>query len=429
MKLFRFFIWSIRLIFICLYFLLVRRDKKEFILSVTQHLVKKNILYVKFFQAICLNQNLFDESIQSELIKYTDSVPYTEEDIDYDSIMDLAFDADLEYRFFDNVIPFKSGMMSLVFKMKTKKTGETVIVKMKRNNIDAKLNDAIEELKWIIYLFSFLPQVNNLDASTILNKNIDNLKEQSDFKNEVNNMIEAKNICAHLDYVQIPIVYPEITNKYNNIILMEYIPGITMSELKEEDYIPFAKLVSKYGIVSLAKGAAHGDLHPGNLLFIRDGEDKYRIGVLDFGVVIRLSEKTRDIFFNTIQIFCKTTGSEIAEGIMNILLEPTENLKKLEPFYYDELKKELADIMDITFKAIKDENQQMKLFEFLVALNKYLTDHNFKKYGLHISDDFCKLQMSIGMSQDISLKLCKGEYMNVCNDVVNEMFHLDFFRD
>jgi predicted unusual protein kinase regulating ubiquinone biosynthesis (AarF/ABC1/UbiB family) len=216
-----------------------------------------------------MNQNLFDDRIQRELVKYTDSVPYTEEDIDYDSIMDLAFDNDLEYKF-SNVVPFKSGMISLVFKLYSNKTGEPFILKMKRNNIDEKLNDAIDELKWIIYLFSFFPQINNIDASTILNKNIDNLKEQTDFNNEVRNMIEAKSICEHLDYVHIPTVYPDITEKYNNLILMEYVPGVSVSEVKEEDYIPFAKLVSKYGIVSLSKGAAHGDLHPGNLLFIRD---------------------------------------------------------------------------------------------------------------------------------------------------------------
>jgi hypothetical protein len=114
---------------------------------------------------------------------------------------------------------------------------------------------------------------------------------------------------------------------------------------------------------------------------------------------------------------------------MNVLLEPRENLDKLEPIYYDLLKKDLANIMDITFQAVKQENQQMKLFEFLVSLNKYLTEHDFKKYGLHISDDFCKLQMSMGMSQDVCLKLCKGEYMNVCNEVVNELFHLDLLKD
>jgi hypothetical protein len=47
------------------------RDKNYplFIQKITRSLASKNILYVKFFQAISLNNNLIDGAINQELIK------------------------------------------------------------------------------------------------------------------------------------------------------------------------------------------------------------------------------------------------------------------------------------------------------------------------------------------------------------------------
>jgi hypothetical protein len=41
-----------------------------FIQNITRRLASKNILYVKFFQAISLNNNLIDGAMNQELIKY-----------------------------------------------------------------------------------------------------------------------------------------------------------------------------------------------------------------------------------------------------------------------------------------------------------------------------------------------------------------------
>lgn len=66
-----------------------QENYSEFIRSVAKTLAKKNILYVKMFQAISLNNNLIDGAMNNELLKYTDSAPYTDEDIDEDLLCEI----------------------------------------------------------------------------------------------------------------------------------------------------------------------------------------------------------------------------------------------------------------------------------------------------------------------------------------------------
>ena len=48
-----------------------------------------------------------------------------------------------------------------------------------------------------------------------------------------------------------------------------------LNQIQEEDYEEFAKPVLKFGFVTtLLHGATHGDLHGGNILFIKDENDK-----------------------------------------------------------------------------------------------------------------------------------------------------------
>ena len=65
---------------ILLYFFF--RDKISFISRITRRLSSINILYVKVFQAIALNNSLIDDKINNELLRFTDKAPWTNDDID-----------------------------------------------------------------------------------------------------------------------------------------------------------------------------------------------------------------------------------------------------------------------------------------------------------------------------------------------------------
>ena len=281
-----FFIISSELFFYCIY-----KDYHYFITRISYRLASINILYVKVFQAIASNNSLIDEKMNNQLLRFTDNAPWSYSDINISDIIEVSdnFDLVLKYGFEK---PINAGMISLVFKAYRRDTLEPVIIKMKRNNIEDKLTSAIENLQTFMYLLSFLPLIQKYQIYEVVNKNIDIIKRQTNFSEEVENMILMKENCKHLKYVKIPSVQKEVTEKYPNIILMEYIDGIKMNEIVEEDYEGFAKQVMKFGFVTtMVHGVTHGDLHSGNILFIKDEKDekyKYKIGVIDFGIIYEL---------------------------------------------------------------------------------------------------------------------------------------------
>jgi predicted unusual protein kinase regulating ubiquinone biosynthesis (AarF/ABC1/UbiB family) len=183
-----------------------------FIQKITHRLASKNILYVKFFQAISLNNNLIDGAMNQELIKYTDSVPYCGDDIDWEVITKLKTVYEID--FLSNSTPINAGMISLVYKMNYGIQNQEVIVKIKRVNIEKKLNDAIDKMKFMIYLLTFIPQLNHFNILESFNKNILILKSQLDFEQEVQNTMRMKDDCKNLKYIKIPKVYESVTKLF-----------------------------------------------------------------------------------------------------------------------------------------------------------------------------------------------------------------------
>jgi predicted unusual protein kinase regulating ubiquinone biosynthesis (AarF/ABC1/UbiB family) len=398
-----------------------------FIQNITRRLANKNILYVKFFQAISLNNNLIDGAINQELIKYTDSVPYCSDDVDWEVITNLKVFYGIN--FLCNTTPINAGMISLVYKMNDGVQNQEVVVKIKRVGIEQKLNDAIEKIEFMIYLLTFIPQLNHFNLLESFNKNILTLKNQLDFEQEVQNTLRMKDDCRNLKYIKIPKVYESVTKLFPNVIVMEYISGLHISKLEESDYEPFAKLVVKYGVVSsFINGFGHGDLHAGNILFIKHG-NSYKLGLIDFGIVLKIHEDVRDKFMAIFYDFFNKPPIEISNDFLACFVEPKEVFKNLPKEHKESLVQMTEKIIENVIHGSKTANQS-KLFEFIIHFNDYLSNNDLKKYGLYFNDDFIKMQMGLAMAHGVCLCLCKNNYIEIANQVSNEMFHNDiFFRE
>ena len=213
----------------------VFKNQDKLVNNLTKRLAYQNILCVKIFQAFALNNNIFSEQKINYLIKYTDSVPWTNKDIDVQTLIQLEKSFNLEI--LNDYKPIKSGMISLVFKCINKnKMDETMIIKMKRNNIETILNEGIQKMLFCITLLSFIPIVNNYQISKIIHDNIHLINQQIDFKKEVQNISTIKKNCKNLKYVKIPFVYEEVTTQFSNVIMMEYIKGSTIKDIKVADH-------------------------------------------------------------------------------------------------------------------------------------------------------------------------------------------------
>jgi len=415
-------------------FYLFWQDYNTTIGRVTRRLTEKNVLYVKMFQAFALNKNLIDETINKEIIKYCDCVPYTNDDIDLKTIYSIADKYNLDFEDPDKKNPINSGMISLVFKLKSKDNGKIFILKLKRQYIDYKLNEGIERFKFLSWIISFIPWFNTLEIPLLFNKNIEILKEQLDFKSEIKNTIQMKDACKFNNFIKIPEIVEGVNSLFPNAILMEYIDGCHLSKVDPSDYYQFAKLVFKYGCINIVShGLFHGDLHSGNILFIKNKEEtidipKYQIGIIDFGIVMRINEDCKKGFFKIFTELFTSDPREFAILIFDNLLEPKGILNELP----NEHKTNILNIIEKLIYPLIKKNKKMDqsaFFEFIINFNDYLSSENLKRYGIRVNDEFIKMQMGIAMAHGISIVLCKDNVMEMVKEVLNEIFHLDVMMD
>ena len=66
------------------------RNYSSFIDGITSRLASINILYVKVFQAIALNNSLIDDKANNKLLQFTDNAPWTFSDINLVDIVDIC---------------------------------------------------------------------------------------------------------------------------------------------------------------------------------------------------------------------------------------------------------------------------------------------------------------------------------------------------
>ena len=419
-----FYVVSLEFIFYCIY-----RDYYNFIGDLTHGLASINILYVKVFQAIALNNNLIDEKTNNMLIEFTDNVPWNYSDTRFEEFLNLQNEYKIKL---DNGMyekPINSGMISLVFKGYKRETGQKIVVKMKRNNIDAKLKEAIDNLYFFINIFNLIPQFKKYQISEIIKKNIHILKNQTNFINEVKNMVKMRENCKNLKYVIIPEAYKEITDKYPNFIVMEYIDGMKIDKINEADYEGFSKQVIKFGIVTtLIHGFSHGDLHAGNILFIKDENNKknnYKIGVIDFGIMYDVNNSFKDLWYEIFSNLFIISPKETAIKLLNSKLIEPQNAINLLPYECrDNIINFTTEIIDECINKPNEGNQK-QIYKFLCKFYSYLNDKQIQNLEIRPSDDFVKTQLVIAMAHGITMTLVKDKLVFLTEKVVNELFHTD----
>lgn len=404
---------------------LIYGNYSGFVERLTRRLSSINILYVKIFQAIALNNSLIDENINNQLLKFTDNAPWCFADINLGELVSVATQYNL-YLHPGYERPINSGMISLVFKVsKNDGSGEKVIIKMKRNGIQEKLNVAIDNLLFFVYILSFIPIVNKYQIAEVVSKNIDIIRHQTNFLEEIENMDKIRENCKYLKYVKIPTANRAVTEEFPNIIMMEYLEGLKIHQLDEADYEAFSKQVVKFGLVTtMIHGVTHGDLHSGNILFIKDEKDSkytHKIGVIDFGIIYNVEMKYKGMLFDVLTQIYEQSPRVSAEKLLNSgIIDPPGILTQIPKQHYENILGFLERIIAETIYEKKAD--QIQIYRFLSQLKDYLNKEELSNLGIRPSDDFVKSQLVLAMAHGVTLTLCKGDFVTLMDKCLNELF-------
>ena len=372
-------------------------SRLELIKNIAKKLEDKNIVYVKIFQALCLDKDLVISDEQDFLIKYTDNVPYKTNEIDYDLLDKLEYEFSIILK---SKIPINCGMVGVVFEG-IDSYNNKVIIKMLKNNIEEKFKKVFAELLYISYICKYIPYIKTLNISKILLDNEQILLNQMDFIKEIEAIeIFTKKYKNNDEYV-FPKVYRHITEKYNKLLVMENISGLkfkdieNMSEnIKEE----FAYLINKFGILGLLyHSVLHCDLHSGNVFFyINNDSPKYKLGIIDFGICCFPSKENQNyyyIFFNDILMNQDYTNVE------KLLYSITHNKEIINNL--NATKKQ--EFINETIRCFESNTKEEISFKLITDLSKI-----FYKYNLILTEEFCKFILSVPTANNFGKQLSKN---------------------
>ncbi len=450
----------------------------DMVKSIAVKLANQNMFYIKLFQAFATNNTVLDDELGEFFTRYTDNVPYTDDEYDVEDLKRLeGIDLDeqtvqyylrrvtsyscvansddnnkninltsnsnnnnnnsssdslemvnpeyenhheevkerCQLRILHNYTPIKSGMMSIIFEGEI--AGHRVIVKYLRKNIHERFNEAIDVILNFAKFANKLPRLRYMNIEEIIFENAISIHEQIDFHNEVSNIKMFYSKWENNNYVKIPYVFNEYTNINKNIIVMERIYGMKLGEIQVDDRDGFAIALSKFNMKCvLYDRVYHGDLHPGNMLFMHHG-DQYIIGVIDFGIIGKMNKSEQNDIYNVMKLIFKKKFTSSATLIVN---DFSERSTTISPKYNKTTEQIICEVRDVMMKS-ETEIRWVGVAD-LYNINRVLNEN-----GRKFKNVLYKVLLALAVGDSIGHKLgTKRSYFDHFIRSFGEMFNITF---
>lgn len=368
-------------------------DKNRLLIDFVETLSKDNIFYIKIFQGIGSNTNIFNEKQSEYLKKFLDKVPYKISEL-YDELneeLNKVGEKNEELKIdLDTLEIINSGIIGIVYKAKM--NDKTIVIKVIKNNIRNKIYDALNEYEKIIKVLKYFSLFKFYYIDDIFYSNKELLLKQLDFMFEVENMKIFYENNKHTDYIEIPYVYEEFTKNNNKIIVMDYLDGKKLNEIEEHDKDNYLEQLVNFSFKSiLFNRTFHCDLHPGNIIFL---DNPKRLGIIDYGIIGNITKEEQENIYNFFNEIFKNKNYE--EG-SKILINNCSKVLNEDTYvkYNEDTVKKLAELANdlVNDKINLDAN-------FIYKVNKVLYKENLK-----LAEFFCKIELSFGISDSVCKQL------------------------
>ncbi|MET9504686.1 AarF/ABC1/UbiB kinase family protein [Streptomyces sp. NPDC006622] len=218
--------------------------------------------------------------------------------------------------------------------------GREVAVKVQYPGAGEALLSDLNQLSRFARLLG--PLIPGMDVKPLITELRDRVSEELDYG------LEAQAQQAHAEeFAGDPdVVVPAVVHQCDQVLVTEWIDGVPLSEVisggTPEQRDRAGQLLSRFLFSGPARtGLLHADPHPGNFRLVPggpDGEDDWRLGVLDFGTVDRLPGGLPEPIGNSLRMTLDGEANAVyellrEEGFVkeSIELEPDAVLDYLVP--------------------------------------------------------------------------------------------------
>jgi predicted unusual protein kinase regulating ubiquinone biosynthesis (AarF/ABC1/UbiB family) len=427
------------------------KTRNNAIIDVSKRLATKNMMYVKIFQAFATNRNIVSTELNQFFSDYTDNVSFTRDEYDIKELKEIESRSSecfpyRRIRIVNDYTPIKSGLMSLIFKAyivsdyadDDADIATPVVIKYLRKNIRKNFNSSMNNLVVFAKLTKYVPYLRTLNVENLILQNIVCLNDQVCFRKELANITTYYNRWKNYEFVRIPKPYHDYTEKINpDVIVMEYIDGMKITEIDPEDCDQFGKALAAFNAnAAFCSSIYHGDLHPGNILFIKEPRDIsasdeaaiYKIGILDFGIIGRLSRTDQELLFKAMKLIYQRKFEKIVDIIVSCeLSEPITNatnssvIPEKNTEKYGKLRDELRRVL------IMYTTPEIKFFG---VSEIYEINYILNNYGMMFKRSLYRLFITVAIMDSIGTRLgTKMSYMQYMTDIVVELFNIKIDED
>ncbi len=252
------------------------------------------VTYIKLGQILSTRSDLLPPEYVAELERLQDAVPPEPVEVIQTQIERELGSPPSEL--FDEFAPQPIGSASIGQVHSARlKTGEEVVVKVQRPGVETLVEEDLAILRDVARLASGRTLWGRIyDLPALVDEFAGTLRGELDYLVEGQNAERIRRNFEGDPRLQVPTIYWDYTTR--RVLTMQRLDGIKINDLPglEAAGIDRRKLAARAARMTLEMilehGFFHADPHPGNFL-VMPGEV---IGLLDYGMVGRLDEATRD---------------------------------------------------------------------------------------------------------------------------------------
>ncbi|MGO9443843.1 MAG: ABC1 kinase family protein [Thiobacillaceae bacterium] len=250
--------------------------------------------YIKFGQLLATRVDVFPPSWIAEFEKLHRAVPAVAyEEIRMALVAALNGEPEEVFDHFDHV-PMAAASIAQVYRA-THKDGTPIVIKVRRPGIEAKIEADLRILDHFAHLLeSEVPDMRRYQPVHIAAQFRRSLRSELDLAKEARNIDQFARNFAKDPVIHIPKVYWDYCSDRVNVQEeIRGVSGVDDAMLRSHGLDPVVLAANGANVVLrmiLIHGYFHADPHPGNVIFLPNN----RIGMIDFGMVGRLTEARRN---------------------------------------------------------------------------------------------------------------------------------------
>jgi ubiquinone biosynthesis protein len=198
--------------------------------------------------------------------------------------------------------PFAAASISQEHRAHLRRENVWVVVKVQRPGIQAIFARDFKLITWLFNVWGYFPRLTFMSLDGLLRELTNMMREELTYSYELGNMLRMRKILRkHRIYV------PRLYTRYSSahVITMEEIPGVVMTDylrVSQADPERVAEWCEQNNVSPRKVGRRlmftfyrqlyednlfHGDLHPGNIILLRDS----RFALIDFGTIGNLEKR------------------------------------------------------------------------------------------------------------------------------------------